>query len=80
MCEALQSVTILDGTLCSTNVACTALECEVVNYRVQLGVDACHGPPGIRVSVYDSTDRAVFDEAFYEGTHEVTIVNIFHLL
>ena len=72
MCEALRSISILDGTLCSVNDACTALECEVVNYRVQLGVDACHSPPGIRVTVYDSTDHAIFDESFYDGRREVT--------
>ena len=72
MCEALHSISILDGTLCSVNDACTALECEVVNNRVQLAVDACHSPPGIRVSMYDSTDHVVFDEAFYDGSREIT--------
>ena len=76
MCAALHSISVLDGTICSTNDACTALECEIVNNRVQLGVEVCHHPPGIRVSVYDSTDHAVFDQAFYEGTRTVSSENI----
>ena len=76
MCAALQSISILDGTICSTNDACTALECEVVNNRVQLGVEVCHHPPGIRVSVYDSREHAVFNEAFYNGTRTVSSKNL----
>ena len=78
MCAALHSISVLDGTICSTNDACTALECEIVNNRVQLGMEVCHHPPGIRVSVYDSTDHAVFDEAFYNGTR--TVSNPFSLV
>jgi hypothetical protein len=76
MCAALHSISVLDGTICSTNDACTALECEVVNNRVQLGLEVCHHPPGIRVSVYDSREHAVFNEAFYNGTRTVSSKNL----
>ena len=70
-CEALHSISVVDGNLCSTNPACNALECEIVNQRLEMAVDSCHDPPGIRLVVYDSTNHPVFNRSFYNGSHIV---------
>ena len=70
-CEALHSISVVDGNLCSANRACNALECEIVNQRLEMAVDSCHDPPGIRLVVYDSTNHPVFNRSFYNGSHIV---------
>ena len=67
-CDALQSISIADGTLCSTNEACTALECEIVDQRLEIQVDQCHDPPGIVIILYNSRDEPVFNRTFNNGS------------
>ena len=71
-CAALQSISVADGTLCNTNDACTALECEIVDQRLEIQVDQCHDPPGIVVILYNSMDQPVYNQSFYNGS---TFVN-----
>ena len=71
-CAALQSISIADGTLCNTNQACTALECEIFNQRLEIQVDQCHDPPGIIIILYNNQDQPVFNRTFNNGS---TIVN-----
>ena len=43
----------------------------MVDSRVEFGVDTCHHPPGIRLTVYDSAKQTLFHEAIYNGSHLV---------
>ncbi|CAI8005706.1 hypothetical protein GBAR_LOCUS4363 [Geodia barretti] len=69
-CAALQSISIADGTLCNTNQAYTALECEIL--RLEIQVDQCHNPPGIIITLYNSQNQPVFNQSYY---NESTFVN-----
>ena len=71
-CAALQSISIADGTLCNTNQACTALECEMLSRRLEIQVDQCHDPPGIIITLYNSQNQPVFNQSYY---NESTFVN-----
>ena len=54
---------------------CNALECEIGDQRVEMAVDSCHHPPGIRMAVYDSHDNLLYNRSFYNGTHTVQYRN-----
>ena len=71
MCEALKAITIEEGRFCSVDKACDALECEIGDHRLEMAIDSCHHPPGVRVEMYDSTNHPVFNQSFYSGSQYI---------
>ena len=72
---ALTQIALVDGNLCSTNQMCNALECEIGDQRVEMAVDSCHHPPGVRMAVYDSDNNLLYNRSFYNGTHTLQYRN-----
>ena len=71
MCEALIAITIEEGRLCLVNKACDALECKIGDHRLEMAIDSCHHPPGVRVEMYNSTNHPVFNQSFYSGSQYI---------
>ena len=42
---------------------------------MEMAVDSCHHPPGIRMALYDSDDNLLYNQSFYNGTHTVQYRN-----
>ena len=76
MCEALKAISIEDGSFCSVDKACDALECEIGDHRLEMAVGYCHHPPGITVELYDGTDHPVFHVGLYSGSHNLHDENL----
>ena len=70
-CDALTSIVGEDNSICSTNLACDALECVVQDHSIELAVLSCHNPPGIQVTIHDEDGSIVYNNSFFNGTHNV---------
>ena len=76
MCEALKAITIEDGSFCSVDRACDALECEIGDHRLEIAMESCHHPPGVRVEMYDGANQRLFHTSLYNGTHNIHDKNL----